>query len=118
MDAERAAERVLRALERRRTRLVLTPAARAASVAHGVAPVTVTRLSGFAARLLPHAQQPGRPGALRAIRSWLTPAITLNRWWQAWTGTDSPSELQALSSERCLFTGRRRERAAAWLVPL
>jgi short-subunit dehydrogenase len=52
MDAERAAERVLRALERRRTRLVLTPAARAASVAHGVAPATVTRLSGLAARLL------------------------------------------------------------------
>ncbi|WP_392971518.1 SDR family NAD(P)-dependent oxidoreductase [Streptomyces sp. LN245] len=37
MDADRAAERIVRALERRRTRLVLTPAARAASVAHGVA---------------------------------------------------------------------------------
>ncbi|WP_240529592.1 SDR family NAD(P)-dependent oxidoreductase [Streptomyces mangrovisoli] len=60
MDADRAAERIVRALERRRTRLVLTPAARAASVAHGVAPATVTRLSGFAARLLP--PPPAVPG--------------------------------------------------------
>ncbi|MET8454463.1 hypothetical protein [Streptomyces sp. NPDC005209] len=36
------------------------------------------------------------PRALRAIRSWLTPAVTLNRWWQAWTDKDPPSELQAL----------------------
>ncbi|MET8038358.1 hypothetical protein [Streptomyces sp. NPDC005345] len=54
MDAERAAERIVRALERRRTRLVLTPAARAAGLAHGMAPATVTRISGLAARLLPH----------------------------------------------------------------
>lgn len=53
MDADRAAERIVRALEKRRTRLVLTPAARAASLAHGVAPATVTRLNGLAARLLP-----------------------------------------------------------------
>ncbi|MFJ7300789.1 MULTISPECIES: SDR family oxidoreductase [unclassified Streptomyces] len=53
MDAERAAERIVQALEKRRTRVVLTPAARVASVAHGVAPTTVTRLSGLAARLLP-----------------------------------------------------------------
>lgn len=53
MDAERAAERIVQALEKRRTRVVLTPAARVASVAHGVAPATVTRLSGLAARLLP-----------------------------------------------------------------
>ncbi|MGW2780229.1 SDR family NAD(P)-dependent oxidoreductase [Streptomyces populi] len=53
MDADRAAERIVRALEKRRTRLVLTPAARAASLAHGVAPATVTRLSGLVARLLP-----------------------------------------------------------------
>ncbi|WP_392970784.1 hypothetical protein [Streptomyces sp. LN245] len=56
IDAERAAEHILRALEQRRTRLVLTPAARAAPVA----PITVTRLSGFAARLLAHA--PGSEG--------------------------------------------------------
>ncbi|MFI8787928.1 hypothetical protein [Streptomyces sp. NPDC055105] len=41
-------------------------------------------------------QQPCWPRALRAIRSWLTPAITLNRWWRDWTDTDAPSELQAL----------------------
>ncbi|MFC5198160.1 hypothetical protein ACFQ5X_45845 [Streptomyces kaempferi] len=41
-------------------------------------------------------QQPCWPKALRAIRSWLTPAVTLNPWWQAWTDTDLPSELQAL----------------------
>lgn len=59
MDAERAAERIVRAVERRRTRLVLTPAARAASLAHGVAPVTVTRVSGLVARLLPGAPAEG-----------------------------------------------------------
>lgn len=41
-------------------------------------------------------QQPCWPRALRAIRSWLTPAVTLNRWWRAWTDKDPPSELQAL----------------------
>ncbi|MFJ8802820.1 SDR family NAD(P)-dependent oxidoreductase [Streptomyces sp. NPDC102487] len=61
MDAERAAERIVRALERRRTRLVLTPAARAAGLAHGVAPATVTLLSGVVARLLPTAS-PGDRG--------------------------------------------------------
>lgn len=46
---------------------------------------------------MPHQpQQPCWPRALRAIRSWLTPAIILNRWWRAWTDTDPPSELQAL----------------------
>ena len=41
-------------------------------------------------------QQPCWPRALRAIRSWLTPAVTLYRWWRAWTDKDPPSELQAL----------------------
>ncbi|MFD7477809.1 hypothetical protein ACFV8Z_38310 [Streptomyces sp. NPDC059837] len=41
-------------------------------------------------------QQPCWPRALHAIRSWLTPAITLNRWWRAWTDTDPPPDLQAL----------------------
>ncbi|NKI41942.1 SDR family NAD(P)-dependent oxidoreductase [Streptomyces physcomitrii] len=53
MDARRAAERIVRAAERRRVRLVLTPAARAAGLAHGVAPALTTRASGLAARLLP-----------------------------------------------------------------
>ncbi|MGX1548336.1 SDR family NAD(P)-dependent oxidoreductase [Streptomyces adustus] len=53
MDAERAASKIVCAVERRRTRLVLTPAARIASLAHGVAPRLVTRASGLAARMLP-----------------------------------------------------------------
>ncbi|MGW2962419.1 SDR family NAD(P)-dependent oxidoreductase [Streptomyces sp. NPDC001220] len=55
MDAERAADRIVCAVERRRTRLVLTPVARIASLAHGVAPRLVTRASGLAARVLPPA---------------------------------------------------------------
>ncbi|MFD9483037.1 SDR family NAD(P)-dependent oxidoreductase [Streptomyces sp. NPDC059991] len=65
MDAERAAERVVRALERRRTRLVLTPAARAASLAHGVAPTVVTRLGGVANRFLPGGGEAGEGGRMR-----------------------------------------------------
>ncbi|MEU2424979.1 SDR family NAD(P)-dependent oxidoreductase [Streptomyces sp. NPDC007851] len=53
MDAERAAAKVVRAVERRRTRLVLTPVARAASFAHAVVPSLVTRASGLVARALP-----------------------------------------------------------------
>ncbi|MFD6417629.1 SDR family NAD(P)-dependent oxidoreductase [Streptomyces sp. NPDC060194] len=58
MDAERAAERIVRAAERRRPRVVLTPAAHAASLAHGLAPALTTRLTGVAARLLPSADAP------------------------------------------------------------
>ncbi|SFF59543.1 Short-chain dehydrogenase [Actinacidiphila alni] len=53
MDAERAASRIVGALRRRRPRVVLTPAGKAADALHGIAPVTTTRLSGLAARLLP-----------------------------------------------------------------
>ncbi|MFF1399866.1 SDR family NAD(P)-dependent oxidoreductase [Streptomyces sp. NPDC058287] len=63
MNAERAAERVVRAVERRRTRLVLTPAARAASLAHGIAPAAVTRMSGLVNRLLPGAETGHENGA-------------------------------------------------------
>ncbi|MFI2619201.1 SDR family NAD(P)-dependent oxidoreductase [Streptomyces sp. NPDC018584] len=63
MNAQRAAERIVRATVRRRARLVLTPAARAADLAHGIAPATTTRLSGVAARLLPRA--PVRPRGMR-----------------------------------------------------
>jgi hypothetical protein len=41
-------------------------------------------------------QQPCWPKALRAIRSWLTLAVTLTQWWRAWTDKDPPSELQVL----------------------
>ncbi|MGW0531135.1 SDR family NAD(P)-dependent oxidoreductase [Streptomyces sp. NPDC003032] len=63
MNARRAAERIVRATVRRRVRLVLTPAARAADLAHGIAPATTTRLSGVAARFMPDA--PARRRGLR-----------------------------------------------------
>lgn len=53
MDAHRAARRVVTAVQRRRVRLVLTPAARAADKAHGLAPALTTRLSHLMATLLP-----------------------------------------------------------------
>ena len=46
------------------------------------------------ARLIPPA--PSWPRALRAVRSWLTPATTLTRWWQAWSKAPPPAELQHL----------------------
>lgn len=62
MDAERAAEKVVRAVERRRTRLVLTPAARTASLAHAVAPRLVARVNGLVARALPTPLDDGAEG--------------------------------------------------------
>ncbi|MFI7382589.1 SDR family NAD(P)-dependent oxidoreductase [Streptomyces sp. NPDC049813] len=64
MDAQRAADRIVTAVQRRRVRLVLTPAARAADKAHGLAPVLTARLSHAVNTLLPAAQgEPGlRPG--------------------------------------------------------
>ncbi|MEU3137702.1 SDR family NAD(P)-dependent oxidoreductase [Streptomyces sp. NPDC006854] len=65
MDAERAARRIVDAVIQRRARLVLTAPAKAAQLAHGVAPGLTTRLSSVAARLLPSAagQGPLRQGA-------------------------------------------------------
>ncbi|XXZ47598.1 SDR family NAD(P)-dependent oxidoreductase (plasmid) [Streptomyces cavourensis] len=62
MDAERAARRIVDAVIQRRARLVLTAPAKAAQLAHGVAPGLTTRLSSVAARLLPSA---AGQGALR-----------------------------------------------------
>ncbi|MGJ3560855.1 SDR family NAD(P)-dependent oxidoreductase [Streptomyces sp. INA 01156] len=55
MDAGRAAKAIVRGVQRRRTRLVLTPAARVASLAHGVAPALTTRAATLATRMLPSA---------------------------------------------------------------
>ncbi len=44
----------------------------------------------------PSTPAPSWPHALRAVRSWLTPAITLARWWQAWSKAPPPAELQHL----------------------
>ncbi|MEV8314911.1 SDR family oxidoreductase [Streptomyces sp. NPDC059900] len=60
VNAQRAAERIVKAVAGRRTRLVMTPLARAADLAHGVAPAVTTRLNGVVARLLPQAPH-GRP---------------------------------------------------------
>lgn len=53
MNAARAAERIVSAVERRRGRLVLTPAAHLAATAHGLAPELVTRANSVVTRLLP-----------------------------------------------------------------
>ncbi|MEU6814406.1 SDR family NAD(P)-dependent oxidoreductase [Streptomyces sp. NPDC046860] len=73
MDAERAAEKVVQAVERRRTRVVLTPAARLASVAHGVAPTATTRATGLAARTLPPSPTDDRTHPLRQGHSLRVP---------------------------------------------
>ncbi|MFD3515751.1 SDR family NAD(P)-dependent oxidoreductase [Streptomyces sp. NPDC058657] len=56
MDARRAARRIVSAVEKRKVRLVLTPMAKAADKAHGLAPALTARLSHGAARLLPAAE--------------------------------------------------------------
>ncbi|MFJ6695313.1 SDR family NAD(P)-dependent oxidoreductase [Streptomyces sp. NPDC091272] len=56
MDARRAAHRIVSAVEKRKVRLVLTPAAKAADKAHGLAPALTARLSHGVARLLPAAE--------------------------------------------------------------
>ncbi|UQA90831.1 SDR family NAD(P)-dependent oxidoreductase [Streptomyces halobius] len=53
MNAERAAACIVSALQRRRPRVVLTPAAKLGAIAHGVAPVTTTRLTSALGRMLP-----------------------------------------------------------------
>ncbi|MBY8882300.1 SDR family NAD(P)-dependent oxidoreductase [Streptomyces sp. PLK6-54] len=53
MDARRAADRIVTAVERRRPRIVLTPLAKAAGLTHGIAPALTTRLSALAVKVLP-----------------------------------------------------------------
>lgn len=52
IDGERAAEKIVRAAERRRPEVVLGAAAQAVTRAHGLAPATATRALTVAARLL------------------------------------------------------------------
>ncbi|MFI9160932.1 SDR family NAD(P)-dependent oxidoreductase [Kitasatospora aureofaciens] len=71
MDARRAARRIVRAVEGGRRELVLTPLAKAAVLAHGVAPATTNRLLALTARLLPSAgaaPEHGVPGVRAASR--------------------------------------------------
>ena len=44
----------------------------------------------------PRAAVPPWPRALRAVRAWLSPWITLQRWWPAWSKAPPPPQLQAL----------------------
>lgn len=70
-DAGRAARRIVRAVEQGRRELVLTPPAKAAVLAHGLAPATTVRLLSLAARLLPDAggaPEHGVSGARAAAR--------------------------------------------------
>ncbi len=81
MDAERAARAIVRAAERGRPELVLTPAAKLGVRLQGVAPATTARLLGLAARTLPAAgdrprhdvrgadaaKQSGLPGWITAL---------------------------------------------------
>ncbi len=61
MDGQRAARRIVRAIRTRRTEVVLTPAAKAAVLAHGVAPALTQRILTVVDRFLPAAPT-GRPG--------------------------------------------------------
>lgn len=48
-------------------------------------------------RTHPHnTSTPSRPHTLRAVRSGLTPALTLTRWWTAWSNAPPPAELEEL----------------------
>ncbi|WP_328307111.1 SDR family NAD(P)-dependent oxidoreductase [Streptomyces sp. NBC_00442] len=80
MDAERAARAVVRAAERGRPELVLTPAAKVAVRLQGLAPATMTRLLSVTDRALPGAgDRPRRdvPGAEAAGRSGLPRWVTI-----------------------------------------
>ncbi|MCA6096586.1 SDR family NAD(P)-dependent oxidoreductase [Streptomyces sp. SCA3-4] len=81
MDAERAASAVVRAAERRRPEVILSPVAKAAVRFAGVAPATTGRLLTLTARLLPRSGDaprhnvPGRQAA-RGVDSALLRRIT------------------------------------------
>lgn len=65
MDALSAAERIVRAVEQRRTRVVLTPAAQLGAKAYGIAPTLVTRTNELVARVMPGPEQSDRSGRSR-----------------------------------------------------
>ncbi len=89
MDADRAAERLVRATLRGRPEVILTPAAWLAVRMHGLAPATTLRLIGLVDRLLPQdatrrASAPGhavagRGGLLRALTTLTRRAARRNR---------------------------------------
>lgn len=82
MNAERAAERIVASVERRRPRLVLTPAAHVAAKAHGLAPVLVTRANSVFTRLLPESST-ASPETVRGGRLERRPGGGRPRWQKA-----------------------------------
>lgn len=44
------------------------------------------------------------PQALRRVRGWLGPWVSLGRWWRAWSDAPPPPEIQALL--RAVGSGR------------
>ncbi|WP_432161180.1 SDR family NAD(P)-dependent oxidoreductase [Streptomyces sp. NRRL F-5630] len=97
MDAERAARRIVAAVARRRARLVLTPAAKAAQLAHGIAPGLTTRASAWGARLLPSAE--GR-GPLRQGHEAGVPRHALARQLRAWGSALNDRAARRANQER------------------
>jgi short-subunit dehydrogenase len=83
MDAERAAKRIVAAALRGKPEIVLTPAAKLATAAHGVAPGLTQRIAAAADRLLPSATDGARPvpgHATEARRpAWFRAATRLTR---------------------------------------
>ncbi|WP_030805058.1 SDR family NAD(P)-dependent oxidoreductase [Streptomyces sp. NRRL S-337] len=79
MNAERAAERIVSAVQRRRPRIVLTPAAKLGAVAHGVAPVLTTRLVSAMGRVLPRDGGTGTAEGYRVEAEEQPPARRLRR---------------------------------------
>lgn len=71
MDAERAAQRIVRAARRGTPEVILTLPAKVAVRVHGVAPGTTTRVLGVVNRLLPTAGAPPHPaGAGAEAAAW------------------------------------------------
>ncbi|MFI0785926.1 SDR family NAD(P)-dependent oxidoreductase [Streptomyces lydicus] len=79
MNAERAAERIVSAVQRRRHRIVLTPAAKLGARAHGVAPVATTRLVSLIGRVLPRDGGGGTAEGFRVEAEDQPPARRLRR---------------------------------------
>jgi NAD(P)-dependent dehydrogenase (short-subunit alcohol dehydrogenase family) len=75
-SAERAARRIVRAVERGEAVVAITPAAKLARIAQGLAPGVVARAMRVANRLLPRGSDPqpslGREARSRRMPRWLT----------------------------------------------
>ncbi|MGW2346937.1 SDR family NAD(P)-dependent oxidoreductase [Streptomyces sp. NPDC001661] len=91
MDADRAARRIVDAVIKRRARLVLTVPAKAAQLAHGVAPGLTTRLNVLVTELLPSAS--GR-GAFRQGREVDLPRNPIARRIRAWASARNDRAVQ------------------------